>query len=160
MSHQFTSGVFLNATPAWHGLGTVLDGRFNDKYADIKLEANMEYRFNLFSFYGFWMRGAVFTDVGNIWYRSDLNGQLPDAQFRLNRLYRDLGVASGAGLRVDFSYFLLRFDFGFPIKDPRYGPQNSGNPKTEAFYSPRKDGWFAPGHWHRPVFQFAIGYPF
>jgi phage/plasmid-like protein (TIGR03299 family) len=26
MSHQFTSGVFLNSQPAWHKLGTVLDG--------------------------------------------------------------------------------------------------------------------------------------
>lgn len=26
MSHQFTSGVFLNNEPAWHKLGTVLDG--------------------------------------------------------------------------------------------------------------------------------------
>lgn len=26
MSHQFTSGVFLNNTKAWHGLGTVLEG--------------------------------------------------------------------------------------------------------------------------------------
>jgi outer membrane protein assembly factor BamA len=141
-------------------LDTALDGRFNDKYADIKLEANMEYRFNLFSFYGFWMRGALFTDIGNIWYRSDLNGQLPGSEFKLRNLYKDLGVAGGFGLRVDFSYFLLRFDLGFPVKDPRFGPQYAGNPRTETFYSPRRDGWFAPGHWHRPVFQFAIGYPF
>jgi outer membrane protein assembly factor BamA len=120
----------------------------------------MEYRFNLFSFYGFWMRGALFTDIGNIWYRSDLNGQLPGSEFKLKNLYKDLGVAGGFGLRVDFSYFLLRFDLGFPVKDPRFGPQYAGNPRTETFYSPRRDGWFAPGHWHRPVFQFAIGYPF
>jgi outer membrane protein assembly factor BamA len=46
---------------------TVAAGTFNDKYADMQLEANLEYRFNLFQFYGFWMRGAVFTDVGNVW---------------------------------------------------------------------------------------------
>jgi outer membrane protein assembly factor BamA len=139
---------------------TTLDGRLNDKYADIQLEGNLEYRFNLFPFYGFWMRGAVFTDIGNIWFRNDLSGQLPQAGFRAGSFYKDLAMASGFGVRVDFSYFLLRFDLGFPLKDPRYGPQNTGSPQAERYYSPRPHGWFVPGVWDRPVFQFAIGYPF
>ena len=73
---------------------------------------------------------------------------------------KDIAIASGFGMRADFSYFLLRFDLGFPLKDPRYGPHNTGNPKAESFYSPRDDGWFVPGVWRKPVFQFAIGYPF
>jgi hypothetical protein len=139
---------------------TTLDGRLNDKYADIQLEGNLEYRFNLFPFYGFWMRGAVFTDIGNIWFRNDLSGQLPQAGFRAGSFYKDLAMASGFGVRVDFSYFLLRFDLGFPLKDPRYGPQQTGSPQAERYYSPRPHGWFVPGVWDRPVFQFAIGYPF
>jgi outer membrane protein assembly factor BamA len=139
---------------------TTLDGRFSDKYADIHLEGNVEYRFNLFPFYGFWMRGAVFTDIGNIWFRNDLSGQLPRADLTMNRFYKDLAVASGFGLRVDFSYFLLRFDLGFPLKDPRYGPYNTGSPAAEQFYSPNKYSWFVKDVWHKPVFQFAIGYPF
>jgi outer membrane protein assembly factor BamA len=141
-------------------LDTVLDGKLSDKYADIQLEANIEYRFNLFQFYGFWMRGAMFTDIGNIWFRNDLDGQLPMADLKLNRFYKDLAVSSGFGLRVDFSYFLLRFDLGFPLKDPRYGPYNTGNPKAEQFYSPNKYSWFVKDVWYKPVFQFAIGYPF
>ncbi|MBM3442662.1 MAG: hypothetical protein FJX89_08195 [Bacteroidetes bacterium] len=139
---------------------TTLDGRLNDKYADIQLEGNLEYRFNLFPFYGFWMRGAAFMDVGNIWFRNDLSGQLPRAGFRASQFYHDLAMASGVGLRVDFSYFLLRFDLGFPIKDPRYGPQNKGTPLAERYYSPTAGGWFVSGIWNKPVFQFAIGYPF
>jgi outer membrane protein assembly factor BamA len=106
------------------------------------------------------MRGAMFTDIGNIWFRNDLDGQLPMADLKLNRFYKDLAVSSGFGLRVDFSYFLLRFDLGFPLKDPRYGPYNTGNPKAEQFYSPNKYSWFVKDVWYKPVFQFAIGYPF
>ena len=139
---------------------TVAAGTFNDKYADMQLEGNIEYRFNLFQFYGFWMRGAVFTDIGNIWFRNDLDGTLKNAGFKFNRLGRDLAVASGIGARVDFNYFLLRFDLGFPIKDPRYGPENIGNSNIERFYTPNSGGWFVNNHWSKPVFQFAIGYPF
>lgn len=139
---------------------TIAAGTFNDKYADMQLEANLEYRFNLFQFYGFWMRGAIFTDIGNIWFRNDLDGTLKNAGFKFNRLGKDLAIASGFGARVDFNYFLLRFDLGFPIKDPRYGPSNTGNSNVERFFTPNKGGWFVNNHWSKPVFQFAIGYPF
>ncbi|MEY2811428.1 MAG: hypothetical protein RI991_423 [Bacteroidota bacterium] len=139
---------------------TVAAGTFNDKYADMQLEGNIEYRFNLFQFYGFWMRGAVFTDIGNIWFRNDLDGTLKNAGFKFDRLGRDLAIASGFGARVDFNYFLLRFDLGFPIKDPRYGPENIGNSNIERFFTPNSGGWFVNNHWSKPVFQFAIGYPF
>ncbi len=139
---------------------TVANGTFNDKYADIQLEANAEYRFNLFQFYGFWMRGAVFTDVGNIWFRNDLDGTLKNAGFKFSHLGRDIAVASGFGARVDFDYFLLRFDLGFPIKDPRYSPNHTGNANIQRFYTTTQGGWFVDKIWNKPAFQFAIGYPF
>ena len=139
---------------------TVAAGTFSDKYADLQLEGNLEYRFNLFQFYGFWMRGAAFTDIGNIWFRNDLNNTLKNAGFRLDRLGKDIAVASGVGARIDFSYFLLRFDLGFPVKDPRYGPDNKGNANIERFYSKNSGGWFVNDVWNKPTFQFAIGYPF
>jgi outer membrane protein assembly factor BamA len=139
---------------------TVANGRFNDKYADMQLEANLEFRFNLFPFYGFWMRGAVFTDIGNIWFRNDLDGTLKNAGFRLNQFGKDIAIASGFGARVDFNYFLLRFDLGFPVKDPRYGPDNRGNQNIERFYAKSSGGWFVDNVWNKPTFQFAIGYPF
>jgi len=132
-------------------------GAFNDKYADIQMEANIEYRFNLFRLFGFWMRGALFTDVGNIWGRKNLINTQPDAVLMLDKLYKDIAVASGFGVRMDFSYFILRFDLGYPIKDPRYDPSKA--PYT-GFYSTSKYGWFVPGHWNDPTLQFAIGYPF
>jgi outer membrane protein insertion porin family len=137
-------------------LDTLAGGSFNDKYADVQLETNLEYRFNMFRLFGFWFRGAVFTDIGNIWFRNDVNGNFPGAELQLNKFYKDLAVASGAGVRMDFTYFLLRFDWGFPLKDPRYGP-DKGSTK---FYSTSKYGWFVDGVWNKPTFQFAIGYPF
>jgi outer membrane protein assembly factor BamA len=139
---------------------TVANGRFNDKYADMQLEGNIEYRFNLFPFYGFWMRAAIFTDVGNIWFRDKINSSLPGSGFKLSNLGKDLAVASGFGARIDFSYFLLRFDLGFPFKDPRYGPEKKGNPAAERFYAEKTGGWFVKDVWNKPTFQFAIGYPF
>jgi outer membrane protein assembly factor BamA len=138
---------------------TIQGGKFSDKYADIRLEANFEYRFNMFRFFGFWMRGAVFTDIGNIWFRNDLDGTFPLADLTFSRFYKDLAVASGFGARMDFSYFLLRFDLGFPLKDPRYGPLNT-DPTAIQFYSPNKNGWFVKNVWNNPTLQFAIGYPF
>ena len=139
---------------------TVAAGTFNDKYADVKLEGNIEYRFDLFQFYGFWMRGALFSDVGNIWFKNDLDGTLKNAGLKLKNLGRDMAVASGFGARVDFNYFLLRFDLGFPVKDPRYGPLNTGNANILRYYSTNNGGWFVNNVWNKPTFQFALGYPF
>jgi outer membrane protein insertion porin family len=139
------------------GLAKGTPGAFNDKYADIQLELNAEYRFNLFRIFGFWLRGAAFTDMGNIWYRRNLSATVPDAVFRFNNLYKDLAISPGFGVRVDFTYFVIRFDLGYPIKDPRFGPDK--DPIT-GFYSPRKDGWFVDNHWNKSTLQFAIGYPF
>ncbi|MDX2047155.1 MAG: BamA/TamA family outer membrane protein [Chitinophagaceae bacterium] len=137
-------------------LDTVVQGRFNDKFADIKLEGNVEYRFNLFPIAGVWLRGALFTDFGNIWNRNTLDGIIPNGEFKLGNLYKDLAVAAGYGLRIDFSYFLIRFDLGHPIKDPRYGPDKTGT----RFASDKQNGWFVKSVWNKPTFQFAIGYPF
>ncbi len=139
------------------GLSKGTPGAFNDKYADIRLEANMEYRFNLFRIFGFWLRGALFTDIGNIWFRQNQVNNAPDAVFSFNKLYKDIAIASGFGVRMDFTYFILRFDLGYPLKDPRYGPDK--DPIT-GFYSTQKNGWFVKDHWNDPTLQFAIGYPF
>jgi outer membrane protein assembly factor BamA len=136
---------------------TLAGGSFSDKYADIQMEANIEHRFDMFRLFGFWFRGALFTDIGNIWFRNDINGDLPGAQFAFSKLYNDLAISSGAGIRMDFTYFLLRFDWGFPIKDPRYGPDKGS---SSPFYSEKKYGWFVENKWNKPTFQFAIGYPF
>ena len=79
---------------------------------DIKLELNAEYRFDLF-----WLlEGAFFIDAGNIWTRkNDLDR--PGSKFT-SRFYEQMAVGVGWGLRFDFSYFIIRFDFGYKLRDP------------------------------------------
>jgi outer membrane protein assembly factor BamA len=95
---------------------------FQDRTGDIQLETNLEYRYTIAQIIpnSLVLRGAFFADIGNIWnlkYTS-ANGGIDSAQFKFNRLYKELGVSAGAGFRLDFNYFILRFDLGFRFKRP------------------------------------------
>ena len=81
--------------------------------ADIKLEANAEYRFKLF-----WiLEGALFLDAGNIWtYKNDPSRE--GAQFRFSNFYKDIAVGTGTGLRFDFKFVIARIDLGMKLRDP------------------------------------------
>lgn len=130
----------------------VVEKRFDDRYADIQLEANIEYRFDIFPVYGYWLKGALFTDLGNVWIRRSEDSVFKYGVFDAGRLYTDLAVAGGAGVRLDFKFFLLRFDLGWRLKDPLYA--------SAEYYHPQSDGWFIRSNMRRPTFQFGIGYPF
>jgi outer membrane protein assembly factor BamA len=82
---------------------------------DIKIEANVEYRFKLF-----WiLEGAVFVDAGNIWaIKEDIDR--PGAQFRFNKFIDDFAVGTGFGMRFDLKFVLLRTDIGLKLRDPKY----------------------------------------
>ncbi len=96
------------------GSYVVTDSSFINQTADIKLEANAEYRFKLF-----WiLEGAVFADAGNIWtFRNDI--KRPGAQFKFNKFIDDIAVGSGFGLRFDIKFVMLRADFGLKLRDPQ-----------------------------------------
>ncbi len=94
---------------------------FNDRTGDIHLESNIEYRYNIAQIANsFLLRGALFADIGNVWnFRNTKpGGGIDSAQFQLKNLYKQLGVALGTGFRLDFNYFIVRFDFGFRFKRP------------------------------------------
>jgi outer membrane protein assembly factor BamA len=116
---------------------------YPNKTADIKLEANLEYRFKLF-----WLlEGALFVDAGNIWAINKAD-ERAGALFELNSFYKDIAVGTGFGTRFDFSYFVFRFDLGIKTRDPIYPVGEKwifGNRKLE-----RKDF----------VLNVGIGYPF
>lgn len=79
---------------------------------DIRLGAFGEFRFSM----GRLLKGAVFMDASNIWtMNEDVKRQ--GGQFSKN-FYREIGLTSGVGLRLDFDYFILRFDVGLPITNP------------------------------------------
>jgi len=88
-----------------------------DRFGDLQLETNLEYRFPLFQWGSYKIGSAVFTDIGNIWdIRS--TGPDPSAVFKLDRLYKDIAVALGTGIRMDFNYFIIRVDLALKMKDP------------------------------------------
>ncbi len=84
---------------------------------DIKLEFNIEYRYELF-----WiLESAFFIDAGNVWTRSE-DETRPGAQFTSD-FYKQIAVGAGWGLRWDFKYFLIRFDFGYRLRNPFPHPE-------------------------------------
>lgn len=88
---------------------------YTNQTADIKIEANIEYRFKLF-----WiLEGAMFVDAGNIWAIKE-DASRPGAQFKFNKFFDDLAIGSGLGMRFDLSFVILRTDIGFKLRDPKY----------------------------------------
>ena len=127
-------------------------GSFFDQAGDIRLEGNIEYRFPIVSV----LKGAFFVDAGNIWLQNenpafaDEQGQ-PRGQFTSD-WFRELGVGTGFGLRVDIDFFVIRFDFATPIRRP-YMPENQRWGNT---FDIRSSDWRR----QNLIFNFAIGYPF
>lgn len=91
-----------------------------DQLGEIKLEANLEYRFKLLNdLWGAKLRGAAFTDFGNIW-RMPKKGRTLPGEFRLDRFADEIAIGTGFGLRFDVDYFVFRFDVGVKVKDPQF----------------------------------------
>lgn len=88
---------------------------FINQTGDMKIDINMEYRAHLF-----WkLNGALFVDAGNIWTLRNYDDQ-PGGQFSFTDLWKQIAVAYGIGLRLNFDYFILRFDFGMKAINPAY----------------------------------------
>lgn len=90
-----------------------------DRTGDLKLEGNTEYRFNLLKLFSgaINLKGAGFVDVGNIWlYKKDES--ISGGEFNPKYFFRDLAMSAGAGVRLDFSFFVLRVDLAYPVKQP------------------------------------------
>jgi len=146
---QYFSGG-ANSIRAWQvkslGPGSYDDpdeSVYPNQTGDVKLEANMEYRFKLI-----WkLELAMFLDVGNIWSLSNEDDR-EGAGFEFGRFYKELAVGTGVGTRAVFSFFIFRFDLGVPLRSPfpidgsNWLPGNSGISGNDL------------------TFNLAIGYPF
>lgn len=119
---------------------------FVDQTGEIKLEANVEYRFDALSSF---LEGALFVDAGNIWLLRD-NTDTPNGVWTKN-FYRQIAIGAGLGMRIDFGFFLLRVDAAFPLRQPVL---NEGMQWT--FNRFRQKGWIG----ENVVYNLAIGYPF
>ena len=121
------------------------DGRidFINQTGDMKLDLNLEYRANLFWKFG----GALFVDAGNIWTLREYEDQ-PGGQFKMSEFWQQLAVSYGMGIRLNFDYFVVRFDMGMKAVNPAYEDEKDHFPLIH----PRLSRDFA--------FHFAVGLPF
>lgn len=108
---------------------------------EIKFEANLEYRFTMFKF----LKGAVFVDAGNVWLNK-ANKDAPGGEIKWNKLFKELALSTGAGVRLDLDFFVLRLDIGIPLRSPAL---------------PEDKRWIVQDLRFRNVmFNLAFGYPF
>ncbi|MFI5131931.1 MAG: BamA/TamA family outer membrane protein [Chitinophagales bacterium] len=121
-----------------------------DRYGDIQLEANAEYRYPLGKPLGLKVNAALFTDIGNIWFLKSAPDRPPEEVFEFSRLGEDIAIGAGGGLRVDFNFFVIRLDYSYRIKDP--SPALS-----DAIY---QNKWFSYPFFKGAQFQLGINYPF
>lgn len=115
---------------------------FMNQSGDMKLDMSLEYRSNML-----WViEGALFADAGNIWTLRPYSDQ-PGGNFKLNSFYKELAGSVGAGIRLNFNYFLVRIDCGMKVYDPSL--LNS-------------DPWRIRSidNWDDFALHFAVGYPF
>lgn len=113
---------------------------YPNSLGDIRLEMNLEGRFPIFGP----IHGALFMDLGNIW--SNGKGETEaSAIFRFDQFYKQLGFNTGAGVRLDFDFFVIRFDWGIILHNPN---------------NIQGDRWIKKFNIDDTSFHFAIGYPF
>ena len=117
------------------------DVTYPSQVGDVRLEANLEYRFPLW-----WiLNGALFFDVGNVWYLRDTEDSNPEEVFHFNSFYKQLGFNTGLGIRLDLSYVILRFDLGMQLHNPN---------------RPENQRWIRTFNWNNTALNFSVGYPF
>ncbi len=127
-------------------------GSTPERYGDVQLEGNVEYRIPFFKFSGIKIDGALFTDIGNIWFLKKAASPLnPEEVFNFGRLTKDLAVGVGVGFRLDFSFFVIRLDYSYKAKDP--SPDPIKNPGVQ-------NKWFGYSLLKGDQFQLGISYPF
>ncbi|MEN9298059.1 MAG: hypothetical protein RLZZ429_372 [Bacteroidota bacterium] len=143
------------------GLGSsifsdTVNSSYRDRFGDIQLESNIEYRFTLLSLGSFKVGSAFFADIGNIW-NIKRNNQDPESKFSLSNLGRDLAIGVGTGLRFDFSYFLIRFDFAYRVKDPARNTNGGWMSIRNFVWSETRSSGLKINNM---ALQFGIGLPF
>ena len=136
------------------GPGTYVEEQFKfpNQTADMKLEANIEYRFKLV-----WMlEGALFIDAGNIWAITSAD-ERPGAVFYPNEFYKQIALGTGTGIRLNLGFFTIRFDIGLKIHDPGIKAEYLANPEMVNHWVPFGRKFI---HGDNFAWHFGIGYPF
>ena len=112
-----------------------------DQMGDLKLEANLEYRFPIIGK----LQGAAFIDAGNVWLLRESPSQV-GGKFSFRNFGEQIALGTGAGLRYDLDFLVIRFDLGIGIHAP---------------YDTGRSGYYNMPSFGRSLgYHFAIGYPF
>ncbi len=122
------------------GAYTSVDNRL-DNFGDVLLESNIEYRFNIYKF----IKGALFADAGNIWLLKPQKNK-ENGEFKFDQFYKQIALGSGLGIRLDFTFFIVRLDAGIKLYNPSSEISKRWQPLSDAIKT--------------PVLNFGIGYPF
>ncbi|MFN3299438.1 MAG: BamA/TamA family outer membrane protein [Sediminibacterium sp.] len=164
---QFSAGG-PNSMRAWRlrqlGLGSsnqseldTASNAFRDRFGDMQLEFNVEYRFQLATIGSFKIGSALYADIGNVWNIKRAASTDSDTRFSLNSFTRDMAIGIGTGLRFDMSYFLIRLDFAYKLKDPLRAANNGWmSIKDFTWNDIRPNGIKVPNF----ALQLGIGLPF
>jgi len=97
--------------------------KYLDQFGEIKIIGNAEYRYKIAdNFFGSKLKGAVFTDFGNVW-RLRNEPESPNGQFSFHNLFQSTAIGIGTGLRFDLTFFVFRLDAAFKFKDPQFTGQ-------------------------------------
>jgi outer membrane protein assembly factor BamA len=145
-SVPFTRSYFAggsNDNRGWqpYDLGPGSSGAIYDfNEANFKIALNAEYRFKILGSFN----GAFFVDTGNIWNVMD---DIKDSASKFEGIedLKELAVASGFGLRVDFSFVVARLDVGFKTHNPA---------------RPIGERWFKEYNFSNAVYNIGVNYPF
>lgn len=133
-----------NDIRAWtaYSLGPGSSGGVNDyNEANFKLLFSLEHRFDLIGS----LKGAIFTDVANIWNVLDQFEDEEYVSFKNFKDLKELAAGVGFGLRYDFSFFVLRLDTAWKLHNPSHF---------------KEDNWFTELNFSKTVFNVGINYPF
>lgn len=114
---------------------------FINHVGDVRLEANIEYRFRIISD----LHGALFLDAGNVWLMRKDDSR-PGGELTLKDFANQIALGTGFGLRYDLDFLVFRLDCGVGLHDP---------------YDTGKSGYYnIPKFRDSLAVHFAIGYPF
>jgi hypothetical protein len=125
---------------------------FRDRFGDLQIEFNGEYRFPIADVSGTKFSSALFADLGNIWNIKN-DPANPQGTFKPGRFINDLALAVGTGLRVNVANFIFRIDFAVKARDPARRDYNG-------WLNPLKFTWKNENDRTNYAFQIGIGLPF
>ncbi len=121
--------------------GKPIEDIFPSQTGDMKLEANIEFRFPIWKM----LHGGVFLDAGNVWFADAASAPVPEAVFHPGTFIGQTALNTGIGLRLDVKFVVIRLDWGIQLHNPN---RSAG------------DRWFHSFAWRDTALNFGVGYPF